>query len=116
MNTTAKSILICALSFSMPTYSIGQSLLEKLAIKIESPPSVVCIQDQCNYIAYSHDGENLLMAWTILHGETFFGWPEPCRGCILAEDENLAVKALENNIKSRFPDAKTGDEFDQFAY
>ena len=103
-----KLIFLIALSFSSASFS--QSLSEKLIPKIPKTPGLICIKDQCARIGYfSHPP--LSIAVVSLHGEDFIGWRPPCPYCDDLLQDHAAAEALEEQVKRRFPDAKTGDKF-----
>ena len=117
MNATTKSFLICALSFSTITPSIGQSISEKLAQEVPKSPSVICIKDQCSYIIYNIEVnndvgiKNLLSVSTELNGKTFYGWKPLCLSCSIKEEDHAAAKALVNEVKTQFPEVEIGYRF-----
>ena len=106
MNAATKSILICALSFSMIAPSIGQSISEKLAPKVPERPSVICVKEQCDYIYYSNNENNLLVAWIVLNGKRFYGWRPPCLSCSIEEEDYAAGKALIDKVKTQYPEVE----------
>jgi hypothetical protein len=114
-----KLIFLLALSFSSASFSqsfeeiFKPELLDKIADKLPRLPGVICIKDQCNYIYYDNDGNHVLVAWTILHGQTFLGWRPVCLSCSLKGEAYRAINALHELVKSRFPEAEIGHEFQQ---
>jgi hypothetical protein len=102
-----KSIFISILLLLVASTSISQSISEKLIKKAPKKPTVLCANGHCDYITYSCGG-NVVIASVRLHGESFLGWRPPCLNCSYDTEDYLAAEALEEQVKRRFPDAKTG--------
>ena len=109
MNTNKLSITFL-LSFFVAMPSFCQSINEKLGEVPIYPPGYICTKSQCSGIRYGSSEGNTILVFATLHGEDFIGWTPPCYSCSEDAQDDAAAKALENQVKARFPDAKTERE------
>lgn len=93
--------------FSSAATADDSFINEKIGNKTPDPPGFICTTTQCARIIYAWDKEKTMFVATTLHGENFISWAPPCYSCSEKEQDELAAKALENQVKARFPDAKT---------
>ena len=117
MKTTA----IAFLSLLMVAPAMGQSvieyrslrsdmnppIIEKLTPKIPETHNAICSKHQCRGIIFSAINKRTIYTSIHLHGQDFFAWSPLCVSCSVKEQDNLAVKALEDRVKRQFPDARS---------
>jgi len=111
MKTAISAFLsgLLLLAFSVPSFSeiLKENLFEKLRSKEPKRPEFICRQGMCKKITY-FDGGYLMVAEVTINDQVFLGWRPPCDpycGSINVEFA-MAAEALEEQVKSQFPDAR----------